>query len=132
MRRPSKYRAPYWSWASVYTQIINKFVDRELFSVIAVTDNHIDHLSSDPFSQVTSGWIRVCVTSYPALLYASDNYYTLVLPQTGRQLYVMPDAEPKTSEFSRRAARNPIIRGERSRQMEENLDSFKKNRMFVF
>ena len=43
----------------------------------------------------------------------------------------MPDAEPKTSEFSRRAVRNPIIRGDRSRRMEEMLDSFKENGMFV-
>jgi len=136
VRRPSKYRAPSWSWASVDTQIINKFVDRELFSVIAVTDSHIDHLSSDPFSQVTGGWIRVRGTLHPALLYPSDNHswdlkYNLVLPQTGRQLYAMPDTEPKTSEFSRRAVRNPIIRGDRSREMEEVLDSFKENGMFV-
>ena len=136
VRRPSRYRAPSWSWASVDTQIINKFVDRELLSVIAVTDSHIDHLSSDPFGQVTGGWIRVRGALHPALLYASDNYswdlkYNIVLPQTGRQLYAMPDAEPKSSEFSRRAARNPIIRGDRSRQMEETLDSFKENGMYV-
>lgn len=136
LRRPSMYRAPSWSWASVDTQVINKFVERELFSVIAVTDSHIDHLTSDPFSQVTGGWIRVRGTLHPALLYPSDNYnwdlrYNLVLPQTGRQLYAMPDAEPTTSEFSRRAVRNPIIRDDRSRQMEEMLDSFKENGMFV-
>ena len=137
VRRPSRYRAPSWSWASVDTQTINKFVDRELFSVIAVTDSHIDHLSSDPFSQVADGWIRVRGTLHPALLYASDSYnwdlkYSLVLPQTGRQLYAMPDAEPKTSEFSRRALKNPIIRGDKSQQMEEILDSFTENGKFVF
>ena len=44
----------------------------------------------------------------------------------------MPDAEPKTSEFSRRAVRNPIFWGNRSRRMEEMLDSFKNIRMFVY
>ena len=44
VRRPSKYRAPSWSWASVETQMINRFVERELLSVIAVTDSQIDHL----------------------------------------------------------------------------------------
>ena len=136
VQRPSRYRAPSWSWASVDTQIINKFVDCELFPLIAVTDSHIDHLSSDPFSQVTGGWIRVRGTLHPALLYPSDGYswdlkYNLVLPQTGRQLYAMPDAELKTSDFSRRAVRNPIIRGDGSRQMEEMLDSFKEKGFFV-
>ena len=137
VRPPSRYRAPSWSWASVDTQIINKFVDCELISLITVTDSHMDYLSSDPFSQVTGGWIRVRGTLHPALLYPSDNYswdlkYNLVLPQTGRQVYAMPDAEPKTSEFSRRAVRNPIVLGDRSRQMKEMLDSFKENGNFVF
>ena len=132
----STYRAPSWSWASVDTQIINKFVDCELLSLIAVTDSHIEHLWSDPFSPVTGGWIHVRGTLHPALLYPSDNYswdlkYNLVLPQTGRQLYAMPDAEPKTSEFSRRPLRNPIIRRDRSQQMEEMLESFKSNGFFV-
>lgn len=73
---------------------------------------------------------------YPALLYVSNSYswdlkYNLVLPQRARQLYTMPDEESKTSDFSRRAARNPIIRGDRSRRMEEMLDSFKENGMYV-
>ena len=72
--RPSRYRAPSWSWASTDTQIINKFVDRELPSIITVVDTHIDRLSSDPFSQVRGGWIRVRGALYPALLYASENY----------------------------------------------------------
>ena len=135
VRGPTKYRAPSWSWASVDTQIINKFVDRELSPVITVTDCHIDHLPSNPF-QVAGGWIRVRGTLHPALLYASENYswdlkYNLVLPQTEKQLYAMPDAEPKTSDFSRRALRNPIIQGDRSGQMDELLDSFKGNGMFV-
>ena len=134
--QPSRYRAPSWSWASVDAQIINKFVDCELLSLIAVTDSHLERLGSDPFSQVTGGWIRVRGTLHPALLYPSDNYnwdlkYNLVLPQTGRQLYAMPDAEPKPSDFSRRALRNPIIRGDGSRQMDEMLDSFKENGSFV-
>ncbi len=134
--QPSRYRAPSWSWASVDGQIINKFVDCDLLSLIAVTDSHIERLWSDPFSQITGGWIRVRGTLHPALLYPSDNYnwdlkYNLVLPQTGRQLYAMPDAEPKTSDFSRRALRNPIIRGDGSRQMDEMLDSFKENGSFV-
>ncbi|CAF9911112.1 hypothetical protein IMSHALPRED_009928 [Imshaugia aleurites] len=139
VRRPSKYRAPSWSWASVDTQVINQFVHRELFSAITVTDSHIDHLSSDPFSQVTGGWIRVLGTLHPALLYSSDTYrwdlkYTLVLPQTGMQLYAMPDAEPKTSDFSRRALKNPIIRRDKTPQMVEMLDSlkFKEKGKFVF
>ena len=137
VRQPSRYRAPSWLWASVDTQIINKFVDRELSSVITATDSHIDHLTSDPFSQVTGGWISVLGTLHPALLYASDNYswdlkYNLVLPQTGRQLYAMPDVEPQTSEFSRRALRNPIIQDDRSVQMDELLDSFKEKGNFVY
>ena len=136
VQEPSRYRAPSWSWASVDPPIINKFVDCELCPLIAVTDSHIDHLSSDPFSQVTGGWLRVRGTLHPALLYPSDDYrwdlkYNLVLPQTGRQLYAMPDAELKTSDFSRRALRNPIIRADGSRQMDAMLDSFKENGFFV-
>ena len=48
------------------------------------------------------------------------------------QLYAMPDAEPKAADFSRRAARNPIIRGDRSQQIDELLDSFKEQGTFVF
>ena len=66
-------------------QIINKFVDCELLSLIAVTDSLIERLWSDLFSQVTGGWIRVRGTLHPALLYPSDLYswdlkYSLVLP----------------------------------------------------
>ena len=76
------------SWASIDTQIVNKCVDRKILSLIAVTDSHIDHLSSDSFNQVTGGWIRVHGVLYPALLYVSDNHdwdlkYSLVLPQMG-------------------------------------------------
>ena len=137
LRSPSRYRSPSWSWASVDTQVVYNFVDRELFPVIDVIDCHIDHLSSDPFSQVTGGWIRVCGTLHPALLYRSDGYtwdlkYTLVLPQTGMQLYAMPDAESGDSAFSRRAAGNPIIKDGRSSQMDKMLDSFKEGGKFVF
>ena len=136
VRHPSKYRAPSWSWASVDMPIINKFVDHELVAVIAVIDSSIDYLSSDPFGQITGGWIRVRGTLHAALLYPSDNYswdlkYNIVLPNTGRQLYAMPDVDPRGSDFSRRALRNPIIQSDKSRQMEEILDSFKENGFFV-
>ena len=116
--------------------MIKRFVDRELFSVIAFTDSQIEHLWSDPVSQVTSAWIHVRGALYPALLYVSENYgrdlkYNPMLPQTERQLYVMPNAESKTSEFSRQDVRKPIIRCYKSRQMEEMLDSLKENGMFV-
>ena len=136
-RSPSVYRSPSWSWASVDVQVIYTFVDRELLPVIDVIDCHIDHLISDPFGQVTGGWIHICGTLHPALLYRSDGYtwdlkYTLVLPQTGMQLYAVPDAELESSAFSRRAAGNPIIRGARSREMDEMLDSFREGEHFVF
>ena len=137
VRSPAQYRSPSWSWASVDTQVIYSFVHRELFPAIDVIDCHIDTLFSDPFGQVAGGWIRVRGTLHPALLYRSDRYtwdlkYTLVLPQTGRQLYAMPDAELEDSAFSRRAAGNPIIRGDRSRQMDENLDFFEEGGQYVF
>ena len=77
------------------------------------------------------GSILVHGALYPALLYVSDNYnwdlkYSLVLPHTGRQLFAMPDAEPKSSEFSRGAVRNPFFRGTRSQRMEEVLNSLKR------
>ena len=118
-------------------QVINNFIARELSSVITVLDSHVDLMSPDVFGQVTGGWIRVRGTLHPALLYPSDSYnwdlkYNLVLPHTGMELYSMPDVDPETTDFSRRAMRNPIIQADRSRELEELLDSFKVKESFVF
>ena len=73
VRRPYKHCASSWSWASVNTQIINKFVVCKHLFIIAVVDRHVEHLASDLFSQVTGGWIRMRGALYQALLYASEN-----------------------------------------------------------
>jgi hypothetical protein len=56
--KPSTYRAPSWSWASLDAHI--NFVHLDFSRIVAeFIDAHIMPVGKDPFGRVSSGWIKL-------------------------------------------------------------------------
>ncbi|KAL5313504.1 hypothetical protein ACEPPN_017924 [Leptodophora sp. 'Broadleaf-Isolate-01'] len=57
IRKPLRYRAPSWSWASLDGSVL--WMDREVSDLLTLVDYSITLGGPDPFGQITSGWILV-------------------------------------------------------------------------
>jgi hypothetical protein len=56
-RKPLRYRAPSWSWASLDGSIL--WMDREVSELLKLVDYSITPVGLDPFGQIADGWILV-------------------------------------------------------------------------
>ncbi|RYP86816.1 hypothetical protein DL769_000661 [Monosporascus sp. CRB-8-3] len=94
--RPSTYRAPWWSWASLDAAVNYHFpTSSNPHSLLAIVKDASVQLKSpeNPYGEVTGAWIHL--RARRLRLYTQlDSYHILWFSQNGREYYISGDWDP--------------------------------------
>ena len=96
-RKPTSYRAPSWSWASVDGEVSTSDINRDGI-LITVINTHVKPLTDDETGQIEDGYIVLQGKLFPAGLYRCATVDELRLRINTKELgvgcLVYPDTEP--------------------------------------